>query len=148
MSHQMVIQHPTYLPELQGLVVGRKGGQCQPQLAEQNQVHSMPAKLNTTMYSVPKFGCMTQDFRGDSSAFLLKALASTQAASSGVSQHRHSLVRGQVLNKSHVFAGASFTNVKCPMCGNAEAVKLHYAENYMLAISIIAGCHLSAQSSH
>jgi len=76
MSDHMVIQHLTSLPKLQGLVLGCKGGW----LSDQSQLHSMPAKLNATMHSVHKFGCMTKDFRGDSSAFLLKALASPYAA--------------------------------------------------------------------
>lgn len=72
-----------------------------------------------------------------------------RAVQSVFSHMRFSLLRrGQTLTKNYVSAVVSFSHMKRPLCGNAEAGELQYAENYMFAISIITGCHLSAQSSH
>lgn len=80
----------------------------------------------------------------------IAATCSTQAAAQRrLLPHQRSLARGgRTLTKHRIFAAVSLTRKKCPMCGNAGAVQRHYAENYMLAISIITGCHLSAQTSH
>lgn len=78
--------------------------------------------------------------------------SSTEPARAARSVFSHmccTLVRkGQTLTKNYVSAAVSFSHMKCPLCGNAEAGELQYAENYTFAISIITGCHLSAQRSH